>query len=258
MSATATSGLPDLPADPRLVTRTLRLTPDVAAEASSLNPIDPTERWSDRNGLLAVSVKNPRFSNRLVAAFIAFCQHTLGGGVITVVDAPYARNLAAAGLGDAWVQRELGKLRSLADDACSRIRRQLRAAAATRIHLLEWQDFAGRTPEWLVQEVRQAWERRGSFHRAVLAQTCRAIPGLEPGPRAERHAEFVLEELPPLLNWYYPAEGGCVDVYPGAQPVLFWQIESGIHEGELPRTSARARSGRGLIYVDCATRHPGA
>lgn len=250
MSATATPSLPACPEDPPLVTCSIQLTPDVAARASSLHPIDPPERWSDRSGLLAVSVKNPRFSNQLVAAFIAFCERTLRDGAITVVDAPYQRNLLAAGLSDAWMRRERAKLQRIADETRSRIGRQLRAAAATRIRLLDWEDFAGRTPEWLVQEVRQAWERRGSFHREVLAQACRAIPGLEPGPRAEGHAEFLLEELPPLLHGYYPPEGGCVDVYPGAQAALFWQIESGAHAGELPRLAARVRSSRGLIYLD--------
>jgi tRNA-dependent cyclodipeptide synthase len=242
--------VPERPGDPLLATRTIQLTPGLAARASSLWPIDPPESWSDRSGLLAVSVKNPRFSNQLVAAFIAFCKRALRDGEITVVDAPYERNVVAAGLDDAWMRQERAKLRRIADETRSRIRRQLRAAAATRIRVLDWPDFAGRTPEWLVQEVRRAWERRGSFHREVLAQTCRAIPGLEPGPRAERHAEFLLEELPPLLHHYYSAEAGCVDVYPGAQPALFWRIESGAHAGELPRLSARARSGRGLIYLD--------
>ncbi len=250
MSATVTSSACAWPEPPSLATRTLRLTQDVVAVASSLSAIDPPERWAGRSGLLAVSIKNPRFSNRLVTAFIALCQHTLESGVITVVDAPYERNLLAAGLGDEWLRRERVTLRRIADETRSRIERRLRAAAATRVRLLDWQDFAGQTPEWVAQEVRQAWERRGGFHRAVLAQTFRAIPGLEPGPRAECHAEFVLEELPALLNWYYTAEHGCVDVYPGAQPELFWQIEAGAHADELPRLSARVRAGRSLVYLD--------
>src|SRR5579864_3900482 len=65
---------------------------------------------ASRGGLLAVSVKNLRFSSELIGAFIRLCNEHLARGLVTIVDRPYECNVRAAGRGWAWEYVEINKL----------------------------------------------------------------------------------------------------------------------------------------------------
>lgn len=201
-----------------------------------------------RIGLLAISARNPRFSNALVEAFCRTARERLAGGLVTVVDRPYERNIAA-GCGTSEEQlQEIEILRRVATETLVRVGRII-AKAGGAISIKPWDELAAETPGWLTQSIRTAWEKRGRFYADVLAQTGTVIP-TKPAPDAlERYAEFLLEELPVLLHCYYFRPEEVVDVYPGPQPVLFWRIEAGAYADEMPVLAHRLRQRAGVVYA---------
>jgi hypothetical protein len=201
-----------------------------------------------RRGLLAVSIKNPRFSNALISAFARECSDRLAHGLVTIVDRPYERNLRAAGRGSAWEHAEIEKLGRISAETRVRVIRTLAKEGAGQIQLLGWDALAEMTPSWLVDEIRAGWNRRGIFYADVLAQTRAVIPAAEQ-PVLERYAEFILEELPVLLHLYYFGREQLVDFYPGPQSMLFWKLESGTYAEELPELARRLIPREGLVYA---------
>lgn len=202
-----------------------------------------------RTGLLAISVKNPRFSNALIAAFCRACRERFAAGAVTVVDKPYERNVAA-GRGTPDRQRqEIDTLRRVATEARVRVGRIVARHGGGAVSIEPWDALAAETPEWLIRGIRAAWGRRGRFHADVLAQS-RAILPHAPAPVAlERYAEFLLEELPVLLHRYYFRPDEVVDVYPGPQPAVFWRIEAGAYADEMPDLADRLCRRAGLVYA---------
>jgi ribosomal protein S18 acetylase RimI-like enzyme len=209
-------------------------------------PIDSELRA--RSGLLAISVKNPRFSNALVAAFCRAARERFAGGVVTVVDRPYERNVAAGSGTPDEQQREIETLRRVAAETRARVGRIV-AKHGSAVSIKAWDDLTAETPPWLTQAIRAAWERRGRFHAGLLAQS-RAILPNEPAPEElERYAEFLLEELPVLLHLYYFRDREVVDVYPGPNPPVFWGIEAGAYADEMPELAHRLSPRGGLVYA---------
>lgn len=201
-----------------------------------------------RTGLLAISVKNPRFSNALIAAFCRASRECLAGGVVTVVDRPYERNIAAGYRTLEEQRREIGTLRRVATETRARVGRIV-AEHGNYVSIEPWDALAAETPEWLTRSIRAAWERRGRFYADVLAQSGTVFPTKLPPDALESYAEFLIEELPVLLHRYYFRPEEVVDVYPGPQPALFWRIEDGAYADEMPVLAHRLRQRSGLVYA---------
>ena len=207
-----------------------------------------------RIGLLAISVRNPRFSNCLIAAFCRAAQECLAGGVVTVVDRPYERNVAAGGGTPEEQRRRIETLRRVAAETRVRVARIV-AKHAGPISIEPWDALAAQTPERLIRGIRAAWERRGRFYADVLAQSRAVLPSVPAGDALESYAEFLLEELPVLLHRYYQHPEEVVDIYPGPQPALFWRIEAGAYADEMPDVAQGLCARAGLIYAHAWTRH---
>ncbi len=201
-----------------------------------------------RKGLLAISIKNPNFSNALICLFARLCGERLAQGLVTIVDRPYERNIRAAGLSLSWEDVQIKKLRGIAAETRVRVIRMLAKEGTNRIQMVGWDALTEMTPAWLVDEIRAGWDRRGIFYEDVLAQTRAVIPHAE-RPVLERYAEFVLDELPVLLHLYYFGCEQLVDFYPGPQSMLFWRLESGAYAEELPELARRLIPREGLIYA---------
>jgi len=202
---------------------------------------------ASRRGLLGVSIKNSRFSSKLIDAFIRFCNDHLASGLVTIVDRPYECNVRAAGGGWAWECAEIDKLRRIAAEKRRSLNRALAKERKGGIELVDWDVLAKMTPEWLVEEIRAAWDRRGLFHRDVLAHTRERFPDAKHA--LEGYAEFVLQELPVLLHLYYFGYEQVMDFYPGPQPLLFWKLESGAYAEDLPELDLRLIPREGLVYA---------
>jgi hypothetical protein len=202
---------------------------------------------ASRRGLLAVSVKNARFSRELIRAFIRFCNDHLASGLVTIVDRPYESNLRAAGRGWAWEYVEINKLWRIAAEKRRSVVRALAKEGKGRIQIIDWDALTKMTPGWLFKEIRAGWDRRGLFHADVLAHTRESIPDAEQA--LEGYAEFVLEELPVLLHLYYFRYEKVVDFYPGPQPPLFWKVECGAYAEDLPELTLRLMAREGLVYA---------
>jgi hypothetical protein len=210
---------------------------------------------ASRRGLLAVSVKNARFSSALIGAFIRLCNDHLAWGLMTIVDRPYECNLRAAGRGWAWEHVEINKLSRIAAEKRRSLMRALAKERKGGIQFIDWAALTKMTPEWLFKEIRTGWDRRGLFHADVLAQTRERFPDAEHA--LEGYTDFVLEELPVLLHLYYFGYEQVVDFYPGPQPPLFWKVESGVYAEDLPQLTLRLMPREGLVYahaIELATR----
>jgi len=202
-----------------------------------------------RTGLLAISVKNRRFSNALVAAFCRASQERFAAGVVTVVDSPYERNVAAGCGTPDQQRREIETLRRVAAEARVRVDRIVARHGGGAVSIQPWDALAAEVPEWLARGIRAAWERRGRFHADVLAQSRAILPNAPASVVLECYAEFLLEELPVLLHHYYFRPDEVVDVYPGPQPAVFWRIEAGAYADEMPDFAGRLCPRTGLIYA---------
>jgi hypothetical protein len=202
---------------------------------------------ASRRGLLGVSVKNTRFSIKLIDAFIRFCNDHLASGLVTIVDRPYECNVRAAGRGCTWESVEIDKLWHIAAEKRRSLIRALAKQRTGGIELVDWDALAKMTPEWLVEEIRAAWDRRGLFHQDVLAHTRERFPDAKHA--LEGYAEFVLHELPVLLHLYYFGYEQVVDFYPGPQPPLFWKLESGAYAEDLPKLNLTLMPREGLVYA---------
>jgi len=201
-----------------------------------------------RKGMLGVSVKNSRFTNALISAFARICSDCLAQGLVTIVDRPYERNISAAGRGPHWEHAEITKLRRIAAETHVRVTRMLTKERAGKIQLLDWSVLSEMTPAWLVDEIRSGWDRRGLFYEDVLSETAAVIQNMEKFG-LERYAEFILAELPVLLQLYYFSREQLVDFYPGPPPMLFWKLESGAYAEELPELMRQLVPREGLIYA---------
>lgn len=201
-----------------------------------------------RIGLLAISIKNPRFSNEMVTSFLEFSRNGFSEALITIVDKPYERNLHAAKKDSAWLLAETEKLRRIANETKVRINRMIGRFPGVKVRLLDWDELQKNTPDWLVREIREAWNQRGSFYRHIRAQTASVLLDTS-DDQIDDYAEFMLEELPVLLQLYYFSEAPLADAYPGPQPDLFWKIESGFFAEQLPVLTGRLKEANGVIYL---------
>lgn len=224
---------------------------DFVFALSTLRGVGRLGDFAQRTAWLMISVKNPAFSNRLVNGFcrlvgeIGFRQ-----GCVTIVDTPYMANIRANQHDAAQAGAEIEKLRRIGVEQLARCQKVLRRHPACNIALRPWAGLEETIPQWIRAEVHDAFHAPGRFRVDVLARTRLAVPPEVPDARLPQFAQFLVEELPVLLALYYLEPGSIVDVYPGENPALLWNIERGLYADELPGITALARASDGLVYLD--------
>lgn len=224
---------------------------DFVFELSSLRGGGRLDDFAQRSAWLMISVKNPAFSNRLVDGF---CRLVADVGFrqayVTIVDTPYIANIRANQHDAAFAAAEIEKLQRISAEQLARCERVLRRHPASDISLRPWAELERTIPQWMRDEVHTAFHTPTRFRSDVLARTRLAVPGEVPDERLAQFAQFLVEELPVLTGLYYLDRGSIVDVYPGENPELIWNVERGTYARELPRITALAQASEGLAYVD--------
>jgi hypothetical protein len=205
-----------------------------------------------KRGYLMVSVKNCCFTTQVVETFCDLVESHLDSGEVILVDAPYLAPILASERDGKLRRRKISNLQKAASDR----RRFVETILARREINIPIRDFAeverDVAPD-LRREVRHAFESDGQFREALLARSREVIPATVPDALLPRYAEFLVSEIPVLCHLYYAGGApGVVDVYPGENPPLFWDIERGHFAGALPQITALAARSPGLVYVDVA------
>ncbi|MFY9838473.1 MAG: hypothetical protein WAK55_18770 [Xanthobacteraceae bacterium] len=203
-----------------------------------------------KNGYLMVSVKNPSFSGRIINTYCDLVARHFGRGEVILVDTPYASTISAIEDDETVRGQKLANLNRLADEKRRFIERIL-AKRALCLPVRSFDQVARAISPSLLYEVRSAFEREGRFRRAILKRTREVVPAIIPDTLLPRFAEFLVSEIPVLCFLYYGhGEPGVVDVYPGENLQIIWDIERGLYVDELPGISRLAERSPRLIYVD--------
>ena len=113
-------------------------------------------------------------------------------------------------------------------------------------------ELSRKTPEWMKEEILLAFDRRGILYQQVLRQVVLMKGDRVTEEKLERLAGFFICEIPVLVYAYYSIPTGIVDVYPGDNPDILWQIERGIYQEELPKTTEFALKGKPLVYINAS------
>lgn len=224
---------------------------DFVFELSTLRGGARLGDFAQRSAWLMISVKNPAFSNRLVDGF---CRLVAAYGFeqahVTIVDTPYVANIHANQHDAERAAAEVEKLQRIADEQRSRCEKVLRRHPGAGISLRRWTDLEQSIPQWMRDEVRAAFSAPTRFRADVLARTRAVVPAAIPDVQLPQFAQFLVHELPVLAGLYYLERSSIVDVYPGENLDLVWNIERGRYAGELPGITALAQASDGLAYVD--------
>jgi tRNA-dependent cyclodipeptide synthase len=203
-----------------------------------------------KRGYLMVSVKNSSFTTQTVDRFCDLVETYLDAGEVILVDTPYAATIVASETDETFRRRKLENLAKAARDR-RRFVETVLARRSAAIPIRSFDQVDDEVPPALRREVRHAFEADGEFRRALLARSRDVIPRMIPDVLLPRYAEFLVSEIPVLCHLYYAScAPGVVDVYPGENPLLFWDIERGRYARELPGITALAARSPGLIYVD--------
>jgi len=199
---------------------------------------------------LMVSVKNPNFSGHLVNTFCELVETHFGRGEVILVDTPYASTISAIETDETIRRRELEDLHRVTDEKHRFVERIL-AKRARVLPVYSFDQVTREVPPSLLHEVRAAFEIEGRFRRAILDRSREVAPATIPDAFLPRFAEFLVSEIPVLCFLYYArGEPGVVDVYPGENLEIIWDIERGHYADELPGISRLVERSPGLIYVD--------
>jgi tRNA-dependent cyclodipeptide synthase len=209
-----------------------------------------TNDLAGRTGHMMISIKNRVFNARLIDAFCGFAGRHLARAHVTVVDTPYLHNVAAIYADPAERERKAASVFTLADERVRQVRKLLARHDPKKISLHSWNDLAAAVPQWLTDEIKTAFNRRGRFRAALTEQCRRMVNGYASAGDPDAFELFLLEETPVLLYAYYLFHDGIVDFYPGVIGDYFWEIEQGVFSDELPRTTELARRHPGLVYVE--------
>lgn len=203
-----------------------------------------------RDFLVAVSLRNPRFSNAWLGAVGGSVGRWGGRLHVCLVDEPYFEQAAAS-----VARAAANHLRALAQQRAEQRSRLARFARANLCRLFEWEELRARTPLPLFHEVEAAFAARGRFWRAVMEQTRSKSVQDASGRLAD--CIFLRREVPVLVNVYHRLLRGTIDVYPGPQAALFWKLEAGHFRRELPICTALAEGDDGLIHASAVFRDDG-
>lgn len=198
-----------------------------------------------------ISLKNKKFTKKLLDAYADLTKIYFNGGFITIVDSPYIYNLKALNLTAAEFSNETTKLNKIYNENESRVQKLLKKNHNLNLKYIKWSALESKVPQWLIDEIRVAFLLKGKFYKDLLDRTAETLPmHVLERSSLENFSMFLLKELPTLLYLYYLFEEQICDVYPGKNPEFLWKIESGHCLSELPLISKLIKNHRGISYID--------
>ena len=209
--------------------------------------------WSQRLFYLFISIKNRKFTRELIQWFINLCEAHGKKGRICVVDEPYIYNLQAELGVETLTVSEQFKIEKIAHEVSRKAEKAINGSRHSGVSFISWQQMSKQTPEWMKQEIWDAFSHNGSFRQQILDQVINVKGNGLSETKLEDYAKFFLCELPVLINAYYSYAQGIIDVYPGFMPNIFWHMEKSTFEQQLPKTTAFIRSGKNIVYIDTET-----
>ncbi len=171
-------------------------------------------------------------------------------GVVYVVDEPYIYNRQAELGMESLPLAETQKLERISWEVHQKAQNVIQGQGSNRVRVDTWQSLGQRTPAWMKAEVRNAFTQRRDFYHQVFQEVVAIKGSCSNKTQLERFAEFFLCEVPILVYAYYADPQGIVDVYPGHNASILWQIEQGLWRAELPQTTEFALAGPELVYLD--------
>ena len=209
--------------------------------------------WQERPAYLFISLKNRAFTRTFIAWFVDACQTHFSDGQICIVDEPYHFNRQAElGITGRLPAEEVAKLEQLAWEINRKVSKVISFRGNHKVSVIDWHMLSATTPAWMKAEIQAAFERKGDFYEKVLKQVLLMKGNQRPIADLERFAGFFLCELPVLLHVYYSSQVGIVDIYPGNQAQILWQIEAGDFREELPVITRQILAGPKLVYLDAS------
>lgn len=209
--------------------------------------VAPTEIQGS-NFLIAVSMRNPQFSNDWIEEALECIQAWRGKALLTLVDLPYLASI------EVLSATPTEKTESL------RIYERQRLEQATRLSRIStqhedvcdywsWSTLLSITPSALLPELEQAFFTKKKVYSLVIDQVKRVFDNVEDLTTLEGLAKFFLHEVPTLIHIYYSLVPGCIDIYPGQQADFFWELDRQNLSDELPMASRLAMAGPSHTYA---------
>jgi hypothetical protein len=205
--------------------------------------------WVERPEFyLFVSLKNHQFTNELLAWYAEVCSQYTVKGYISVVDQPYLLNEIAR-YGRPLLEKEKARIFKISEERKRQVKRIIQKTSDVAIKLVSWEFLVQQTPVILQKEIAAAFSQKHHFYEAVMAYTQSVKSFYQSQDQLEKYAQFVLAELPVLINVYYTPKTGVVDFYPGENFPFFIDIEQGAFKEEIPETTAFIQESRPLVFV---------
>ena len=206
----------------------------------------------NREFFIAVSMKNRKFSNKWLNSVLTDINLNGGRGIITLVDLPYFTHAMCRH------ERLLDKfdalqvLQKIRRENVGRIEKVIRPFESFRYY--DWDYFERLTDIKLKKEFEVAFMKKCKVYEMIIEQVKEAVGKKLLKTDLEASTRFVLDETPVLVWLYYKMLPGFIDVYPGKQAPLFWEIESGAIRDELPISCSLAASSSPLCYAEAYVR----
>lgn len=197
---------------------------------------------------IGISLRNPSFSNAWLDSALGDIRHFKGTAFVALVDKPYESSISATAENDLEIRQ---KLTSFYNQASEQKRRVERIVLKHKEYssLVTWDYLESITPDNIVAEINSAFLLKKNTYSLILEQVSKVFPETTSHYQLERMSKFLIDEVPVLLNVYYKKYNGCIDVYPGPQARLFWEIDKGNLRSELPLCSKLAESGKSHTYA---------
>jgi hypothetical protein len=214
--------------------------------------IGPTD-LNESTFLIAVSMRNPQFSNRWMQETIGCVKAWGGKAVLTLVDLPYLASIDVLSRNPKAKHRALLAYEQQRSEQVGRIQR-IASDDPETCEFHSWDTLQALTPRLLQPEVVDAFFTRKSVHALVMKQVRRVFDDIADQSTLERLAMFFLQEVPILAFLYYTFYGHVVDLYPGPQADFFWELDGGLLQNELPSLSRLALQGAPHTYAAVSMR----
>jgi hypothetical protein len=208
------------------------------------------DRAIPRVATLMISIRNRRFTTKLINAFCDFAAQRCEGGIITIVDGPYIHNILAQTKPGAQRDAKLLGLRTLAAERTRNAERCMRNAGSDKLRFLSWTELVALTPQWIIDEITVGYASGGAFACALNTHVRSVVEKFQSVDVIDDFTGFFLEELPILIYAQYLMEGGTLDCYAGQQLELMWQLDRGAWSEDLPKISALIAASPRMLFAD--------
>lgn len=207
------------------------------------------ESFSGRASMLMVSMRSRSFPREIIEKAFNFSKAHSLISCYTIVDLPYAHNAFANVDSLEELIDELNKLISIRGQVERKIKKVIRKNGF-EVEYIAWQDVISEVPIVFQQEVLNAVSNSKEFRESILSQVSLVIPNFYNIPNRENFVMFFISELPCLLYLYTKYKGGVIDLYPGPNPDIIWQISNGHYVEFMPTITKSFADGNQFIYVE--------